>query len=101
MELIGSDEAPVVARTGAPGEIHVEAAQGTLYAVPSLPNLRVTASIASLMVPDVCWAGSLGVRGDYDRDGGRAPGPGGVARYHCGWSPPRDAPRASARSGRC
>ena len=26
MELIGSDEAPVVARTGAPGDIHVEAA---------------------------------------------------------------------------
>ena len=53
MELIGSDDAPVVARTGAPGEVHVEAAQGTLYTVPSLPNLRVTASIASLVVPDV------------------------------------------------
>ena len=53
IELIGSDDAPVVARTGAPGDIHLEAAQGTLNTVPSLPNLRVTASIASLMVPDV------------------------------------------------
>jgi hypothetical protein len=53
MELIGSDDAPVVARTGAPGEIHLEAAQGTFVTVPSLPNLRVTASIASLMAPDV------------------------------------------------
>ena len=53
MELIGSDDAPVVARTGAPGEIHLEAAQGTLFTVPSLPNLRVTASIKTLMVPDV------------------------------------------------
>ena len=53
MELIGSDDAPVVARTGSPGDIHVEAAQGTLYTVPSLANLRVTASLKSLMVPDV------------------------------------------------
>ena len=52
MELIGSDDAPVVARTGSPGEIHVEAAQGLLCTVPSLPNLRVTASIASPMAPD-------------------------------------------------
>ena len=53
MELIGSDDAPVVARTGAPGEIRIEAAQGTVCTVPSLANLRVTASIASLTVPDV------------------------------------------------
>ncbi|CAH0377511.1 unnamed protein product [Pelagomonas calceolata] len=53
IELIGSEDAPVVARTGAPGEIRIEAAQGTLYTVPSLPNLRVTASLKSLLVPDV------------------------------------------------
>ena len=53
MELIGSDDAPVVARTGAPGEIRIEAAQGTVTSLVSLPNLRVTASLKSLLVPDV------------------------------------------------